>query len=1138
MKTIFAFLRQNRLRMCEIAGAFTMVASSLAAQAPVPRITSEITSAATAPLKGSQHPLAQAQSDAGRMPADTRLTGMSLVFSRSPAQQADLQALIVAQQTPTSPLYHQWLTPGQFAARFGTADSDIEQVQSWLERQGFAIDSVSRSRTAIRFSGTAGQVESAFSTQMHYYSVNGEKHFAPSTSLSVPAAMASSVQTIRNLNDFKPKAQHITPSQVSVRPGFTSSQSGNVFFAPGDIATVYDIKPLYSASETGSGQTIAVMGQSSVVVGDIEAFESAAGLTKKDPTLVLVPGTGDPAVVTGDESESDLDLEWSGAIATGANIVFVYTGNSSNNGGVFDSMSYAVDEDIAPIISVSYGACETQFTATDIASYEAVGAQATTQGQTIIAASGDQGSTSCSGTTGLTTVQQEALAVNYPASSAYATAMGGTEISSANDVVGTYWSAATNSTTDAISSATQYIPEVAWNDDSSANGLSASGGGTSTLIAKPSWQTGVTGIASGNFRLVPDLALYSSPNYPGYLYCTSDTSAWNTSQQASCNSGFRDSASLDLTVAGGTSFAAPIFAGMLAIINQKAGYVTGQGLVNSTLYTLAANSTNYSSAFHDIITGNNYCTAGSTYCASNGSTLGFKAGTGYDEVTGLGSVDLNNLATVWPTNTSASATLLGTTTTVTPSNAAPSVNVADTFTITIASDSGTTVPTGTVTLDIDGGTSLGGSTVAAQSLSANGTLTYSATFTTTGTHQVLAKYSGDTTHAASVGVGSVTIAATSSGKGTFALAATAVTVAQGTSGSSTITVTPAGGYTGTVLLTFASNNDSALANLCYSFSNELTNGDGSVAVSGTSAVSTQLTLDTNASDCSTSGAQTKTGKRPFRMLPKYAPRLNRHAALKSTKNSSTPVMVAIAGLLLSGFLGRYSRKLRPLAAVIALVAFAIVVSACGGGGGNSSQSAATATPTFSVTPGTYTTAQLVTISDSTPGANIYYTTTGTTPTSASTAYAAPIKVSSTETIEAIAIASGDATSAVASALYTIAPPPTTATPTFSPAPGTYNSTQSVTISDTTSGAVIYYTTDGSVPTTTSQLYSAPIQVSSTETIQAIAAASGDTNSPVASATYTITPTNPPKGTYTVTVTGQDSTSSSITANTTFQFVIN
>ena len=926
MKTVFAPLQQKALHVCGLALAGVLATSLLGAQARTPlkaRINSEISNSQAMTLQGSQHPLARAENDAGRMPATARLNGISLYFNRSAAQRADLDALLASQQDPTSPQYHQWLTPDEFAARFGMAQSDLDKVQSWLLQQGFSIDSVARSRNMIRFSGTVAQVESAFTTEMHYYNAGGARHFAPATALSVPAAIAPAVEGVRNLNDFRPRAQHTVP-----RAGFTSSQSGSVFFAPPDIATVYNIGPLYSASINGTGQVIAVAGQSAIQLSDIENFQSAANLTKKDPLQVLVPGTGEPQVsANGDEGESDIDVEWAGATAPGATVAFVYTG-SNTSFGVYDSVQYAVDEKIAPIISLSYDSCETELTANDLKVLEGIMQQGATQGQTIVVASGDQGSTACSGDTHLTTAQQQALAVNYPASSAYTVGMGGTEIDPSNADFSTagqgYWQAKGSS--DTVSSALKYIPEVAWNDDSTGNPLSASGGGASALVARPSWQTGVPGIASGSMRLVPDVSLYSSPGLPGYLYCTSDQTNWapasgtSSAQQASCNSGFRDSATGFLTVAGGTSFAAPIFAGMVALINQKAGYTTGQGLINPTLYKLAGNAATYASAFHDITSGNNNCIAGTSLC---GSTAGFAANAGYDEVTGLGSVDLNALAGAWPVNSGTA--LIATITTVVPSNAAPAVNIADTFTITVAGVSGAGTPTGSVTLQIDGGTVFGGTTVANQALT-NGSMTYNATFTTTGSHQVLAQYSGDATHAASVGVGEVTIGTTSSGKGTFTLAAApaTLTVKQGSSGDETLTVTPAGGYTGTVVLNFTTSNNTALANLCYAFTSTNSSGQGSVSVPGTAAVTTTLTLDAKAADCASATGGAQPGLRPLRAL--MAGGMSRGSAPPAPNR--WPAGVAFAGLLLAGFVGRYARRFRGAAWVLVLAAAGLAMSAC------------------------------------------------------------------------------------------------------------------------------------------------------------------------------------------------------------------
>jgi subtilase family serine protease len=922
--------------VCGLVAACLLTVLSAGAQAP--RIAGEIGNGQQSTLENSLHPLAQAQFDAGRMAADTRLNGISIVFNRSAAQEADLKALIAAQQNPASPLYHEWLNPDEFAARFGMAGADLSKVESWLEQQGFSIDSVARSKNGIHFSGTARQVEQAFSTEMHYYKVNGAEHFAPSTALSVPSGFAAAVLGIKNLDDFRPTAHVVLRKNMHPKTNFTGAGSTNasnetIFFAPGDIKTAYDITPLYNASVTGSGQSITIVGQSSVVTADLEAFQNAAGLTVKDPSEYLVAGSGTSAVSSGDEAESDLDLEWSNAIAPGATINFVYVGNNQAY-SAFDSIQYAIDNQIGTIISSSYGVCEA---ALDGETLESSFEQGTAQGQTFMAAAGDDGSTDCYGTSGLTTTQQEALAVDYPASSVYVTGMGGTEISNANSSYSTvgdgYWEA-NSGTTDIINSVLQYIPEMVWNDDTpncgQTNCLSASGGGASTLFTKPTWQAGVAGIPSDGKRDVPDLALYGSPNFPGYLFCSSDTSAWSSGQVSSCTSGFEDSSTGDLTAAGGTSFDAPIFSGIVALINQKQNYTTGQGLINPTLYTLASNSATYASAFHDITSGNNDCEAGSANCAN---TDGFSAGVGYDQVSGLGSVDATVLATAWPANSTTPPTLIATTTTITASSSAPNVGASDTFTITVTGASGT--PTGSVTLTVDTNTPI------TETLSSNGTFVYSTSFSTAGSHTILAAYVANSTYAASTGSVTVNVATVSSGKGTITLAATptTLTVPQGSSGNETISVTPGSGYTGTVDLSFDTSNDTALQNLCYNWTNINSAGDGTVAItSATTAETTTLTLDANASDCASTAAIQKSGKHALRAL---------HAtgAAKSTGGSPLPLGVAFAGLLLAGFIGRSSRKLRGLAGLIVLAAAGLAVTACGG---------VTTTPDSNPPTGTYT----------------------------------------------------------------------------------------------------------------------------------------------------------------------------------------
>jgi hypothetical protein len=289
-------------------------------------------------------------------------------------------------------------------------------------------------------------------------------------------------------------------------------------------------------------------------------------------------------------------------------------------------------------------------------------------------------------------------------------------------------------------------------------------------------------------------------------------------------------------------------------------------------------------------------------------------------------VDATNLATAWPANSSTSPALIDTTTTITASNSAPTVGASDTFTITVTAASGSVSPSGTVNLTVDGGTAI------PETLSGNGTYVYTASFDTAGSHTILAVYAGDSTFAASPASVTVTVGAVSSGKGTIALTSSpsSLSVSQGTSGTETITITPSGGYTGSVVLTFDSTNDTALQNLCYDWANENTAGEGTIAITGTAAVPTTLTLDTNASDCaSTTEAVPSSGKRVWHKL-----RPVNHAAKNDGPNgpnrNPVPLTVAFAGLLLAGFLGRGSRKLRALAGLILLAAVGLAVTACGG----------------------------------------------------------------------------------------------------------------------------------------------------------------------------------------------------------------
>ena len=919
------------------ASASLLLGSTISslAQKPQSRIAGEITSERVVMPK-SQPPLAKFAEDKGSLAPQTRLASMNLVFTRSAAQEADLQTLIAAQQNPASPQYHAWLTPEQFAVRFGMSDADIAKAEAWLEQQGFTVEGVSRSKNRITFSGTAAQAQAAFSVQLHNYQTDGTTHFAPAGDISLPAALSSVVQAVTNLSNFRPHSHmRVKQGQIAPTANFTSGQTGSHFLTPSDIDIIYDIKAVHDAGFNGAGQSIAIVGQSAVTLSDIESFQSAAGLTKKDPALVLAPNTGASTVFTGDESESDLDLEYSGAIAPGANILFVYSGGT---GSVNDAIQYAVTNNIAPIISTSYGGCESLFSPSAYAAENGLLAQAAAQGQTVIAASGDDGSTDCFiGTTAadinsVPLAEQQGISVDFPASSQYVTAMGGTEFSTANVAAAntTYWSSTTSN--DVITSALSYIPEQVWNDDSSTVGISAGGGGASVLnTTRPSWQTGVPGIPSGTTRVLPDISLDASPNNAGYLYCSSDSQ--NTGITGSCSNGFRDSTNTNLTVAGGTSFTVPIFAGMVAMINQATGSV-GQGVVNPTLYALAANTSTYASAFHDITTGNNACTAGAAFCTTAAANTSIYAATpGYDEATGLGSLDFNNLLTAWkaaaPSGTSPS--LLATTTTVTAASTAPASGASDAVTISVAPSAGTGTPTGTVAILVDGKPASPAPTLS------SGAATYTFSSTTDGPHVIRVTYSGDGNYAPSTNTIVINVGASF----TIAAAPASVTVASGSTGTSTITVTPVNGYTGTINWSLSSSPSSLAA--CYTIGSTA----GTTTVSGTAPATATLTLFTSSTQCAGANLSPSAGGAKIKFANKNS-QASRGPSPTGPRPPGTGTGIALAGLLFCGLCGSRSRKLRVFLALAVISVATFSAFGCG-----SSSSSTTSTSTSNAVAGTY-----------------------------------------------------------------------------------------------------------------------------------------------------------------------------------------
>lgn len=582
------------------------------------RIAQRIEESSTHIIRGNVHPLVNAKNDRGVVSALLPIEHVTMFFKPTDEQQANLNALIEQQLDPASRNYHQWLSPEEFADRFGLSPNDINKVVGWLKNLGLTVNEIGRNRSYVTFSGSAGQVGAAFDTSIHQYIVNGKLYYGNAADPSVPAAFADLVLGFHSLNNFPLEPRAVKrPIDAAASPKFTSSISGNHYLSPDDFTTIYDFSGLYSTSLDGTGQTIAVAGQTDIQLGDIEAFRTASGLPANDPQVILVPGVPDPGVSNEDLVEADLDLEWAGATAPKARILYV----NSNNALV--SLQYAIDQNLAPVVSVSYGMCEKNYPEQDVQLLAALGQRANVQGITILAASGDNGAADCE--SDAREIATHGMAVDLPASLPSVTGIGGSEF---RDVAAS-WS----STNDASNgSALAGIPEVAWNDTTSVS-RGAGGGGRSIYFSKPLWQTG-NGVPNDSARDVPDISLNASPVHDGYLICSS----------GSCLNGFRSAAG-GLIVVGGTSVGAPAFAGIVALINQEVG--SPQGNINSVLYRLASTAP---SAFRDITSGGNQvpCQAGTPDCTSAG-VMGYTAGPGYDQATGLGSVDVARLVAFWPT---------------------------------------------------------------------------------------------------------------------------------------------------------------------------------------------------------------------------------------------------------------------------------------------------------------------------------------------------------------------------------------------------------------------------------------------------------------------------------------------------------
>lgn len=661
-------------------------------------------------MTGHLHPMAKAEIDLGPMDTAETLVAVTLALRQTPEQQADLDKLLIAQQDPSSKDYHRWLTPQEYADRFGAAQEDIDKITAWLAQQNLRVAAIAQARTWISFTGTAGDVEQAFRTEIHRYRLNSVTNFANATEPSIPVALETAIRSIRGLNDFRMKPRAVRRQGVDITalsPKYTSS-SGNHYLSPDDLATIYNIRSLWNAGYDGTGQRIVVPGQTRIDLADIQRFRTRFQTPASDPDLILVPNTRDPGISSDDLGEANLDLEWAGATAPKATLVYVYSYN------VMDAVQYAIDQNLAPVISLSYGLCEPLMLRSDALTLQSWARQANVQGITWINASGDSGGADCvyGGAT-----NNGGLAVDIPASIPEVTGIGGTTF---NEGSGQYWNA-TN--TSAGGSALSYIPETVWND-STQRDPAAGGGGASALFAKPSWQAG-PGVPDNTARNVPDISLAASAEHDGYLVYSEG----------------------QLVVYGGTSAGAPAFAGIAALLNQYlvssgAQSAPGLGNMNSRLYALAQAG---AGVFHDVTTGNNIvtvtCTPRSRNCVSG--SFGYTAGQGYDQASGLGSVDAFNLVMAWRVGAGA-ITRNNTSIAVVASPTSLAVTASVTITATVNGANSVT-PLGAVTF-LAGTKQLGVASLSGSGGLSTASLTVSGTQLQVGSNSITAQYAGDTTY--------------------------------------------------------------------------------------------------------------------------------------------------------------------------------------------------------------------------------------------------------------------------------------------------------------------------------------------------------------------------------------------------------
>jgi subtilase family serine protease len=670
-----------------------------------PRIVGAVDETQLVTLKGNTHPLALAKYDQGAVSDSLSMEHMYLQLKRSPDQEQALENLLADIQNPQSPNYHRWLTADELGKDYGPAQQDIDTVVNWLSSHGMQVNGVSKSGLTIDLSGTAGQVRDAFHTEIHSYKVNGTMHIANASDPQIPAALSTVVAGFNSLNDFMPKPAIRKPTSAFsfTCTGCPDSFAGLQIYdeAPPDFATIYNVTPLYKSAKpiTGKGQTVVVLELSDIQPSDFATFRHAFGLSSYSGKLNQIhpgPGCIDPGLNRA-EGEAAIDSEWAGAVAPDADVDLASCASTQTNAGIFIAAQNLLDlASPPPIMSLSYITCEPALGPSGNLFLAELWEQAALEGVSVFVASGDSGAASCDDFN-TATYAQDGIATNGLASTPFNVATGGTDfLDTFEGDNSTYWSTSNSATG---KSAKSYVPEMPWDDSCASSvlytyygftsgvtfcnnspflNIVAGSGAPSFVYAKPYWQKNIYGNPNDGVRDLPDVSLFASNLFWSHavLLCMSDANQGGFP----CN--YSNPTDALNNSAGGTSFSAPQFASIQALINQKVG--GRQGNPDPIYYDLARtqygtpSSPNHAGlsdcnatlgnavpswcTFRDITVGNNDvpCYGTNDCFGSAGLSLGvlstsdsklkvaYPAQTGWDFSTGIGSVNVTNLVKMWP----------------------------------------------------------------------------------------------------------------------------------------------------------------------------------------------------------------------------------------------------------------------------------------------------------------------------------------------------------------------------------------------------------------------------------------------------------------------------------------------------------